>query len=465
MFQQLGNRAAKERGNDGGRCLVRTQTVGIRGGTDGGFQQPVVVVHRFQRLHDKGHEADVVQRGLARSMEQHTGVGGKRPVVVLAGAVHAFERFLMEQAPEAMLDGYALHDRHHQHVVVDGKVCLLVDWSQLKLVGGYLVVAGLAGDAKLQCLNLNVAHEILHALRNGSEIVVVHLLVLGRVMAHQCAAGHHQVWTGTEQRLVNQEIFLLPTQVASHLLHLGVEILAYGGGCLIDGVQRFLQWHLVVECLTREGDENRRNHQRVANHKHRRSRIPGRIAAGLECGADAAVRERRGVRLLLNQQLAFKFLNHAAFAVVLHKAVVLLGCAFRQWLKPVGIVGHAQLHCPFLHTLCHGIGYRQVERSTVVYHVAHLLINSTIFSYTSFGRYLYIFFLSNTYLPKYSEGRSSGTFTLTGRFLNASSTTLNLSFDAIYSCSNFFLSGFFLFLLFSFVFFCKVMQKPLKSQI
>ena len=37
-----------------------------------------------------------------------------------------------------------------------------------------------------------------------------------------------------------------------------------------------------------------------------------------------------------------------------------------------------------------------------------------------------------TNFPKYSEGRSAGVFTSTGRFLKASSTTLNLSFEAIF---------------------------------
>ena len=51
--------------------------------------------------------------------------------------------------------------------------------------------------------------------------------------------------------------------------------------------------------------------------------------------------------------------------------------------------------------------------------------------YTLLGRYLNIFSLLNTYLAKYSEGRSAGVATSTAFFLKAVSTTLNLSFDII----------------------------------
>ena len=40
-----------------------------------------------------------------------------------------------------------------------------------------------------------------------------------------------------------------------------------------------------------------------------------------------------------------------------HKGIVFLGCAFGQWLKPVGIMCCAHLHSPLFHTVGHGIGY------------------------------------------------------------------------------------------------------------
>jgi len=43
--------------------------------------------------------------------------------------------------------------------------------------------------------------------------MIVKLLVLRRSMAHQCATGERQVGTGIIERLINQEVLLLPTQV------------------------------------------------------------------------------------------------------------------------------------------------------------------------------------------------------------------------------------------------------------
>ena len=71
--------------------------------------------------------------------------------------------------------------------MVHGKISVLEDGSHLKLVGCHLVVTCLAGYAQLQRLNLEVTHEGCHALGDGTEIVVVHLLVLGTVVAHECA--------------------------------------------------------------------------------------------------------------------------------------------------------------------------------------------------------------------------------------------------------------------------------------
>ena len=68
-------------------------------------------------------------------MKQHAGVGSKTPVLVLARAVDACERLLVEQHAEAMTACHLLHERHEEHVMVDGDVGLLEDWRQLELVG------------------------------------------------------------------------------------------------------------------------------------------------------------------------------------------------------------------------------------------------------------------------------------------------------------------------------------------
>ena len=73
------------------------------------------------------------------------------------------------------------------------------------------IVTGLAGDAELESLDFQILHEGLHSLWNCSEVVVIHLLVLGRVVPHQCPASEHQVGACIVERLVDKEILLLPS--------------------------------------------------------------------------------------------------------------------------------------------------------------------------------------------------------------------------------------------------------------
>ena len=213
VLENLRELMAEERRNDGWRCLVGAKTMGVGGTHDGSLEQAVVLIYSHKSLNDEYDEAEAVLRCLAGSVEQDAGVGGKTPVVVLARTVYACERLLMKQHAEAVATCHLLHERHEQHVMVNGNVHLLEDRSQLELVGRNLVVTGLAGNAKLESLNLKILHESLHALRDGAEIMVVHLLVLCRIVSHKRTACEHEVRTSRIESLVNEEILLLPTKV------------------------------------------------------------------------------------------------------------------------------------------------------------------------------------------------------------------------------------------------------------
>ena len=98
------------------------------------------------------------RRGVARVHEVVPGVGAHRPVVVLAGAVDAGERLLVQQADEPVLAGDVLHHLHRQLLVVGADVRVLEDRRDLVLARGDLVVAGLDRDAELAQLGLGVQH-------------------------------------------------------------------------------------------------------------------------------------------------------------------------------------------------------------------------------------------------------------------------------------------------------------------
>ena len=155
---------------------------------------------------------------------------------MLARAVDAVEGFLVEQYAEAVIAGDTLHQRHQQHIVIDGEVALLEDGGELELVRGDLVVARLTGNGEFEGLDLEVFHKGLHAVGDGAEVVVVHLLVLRALVAHQRAARHQQVGTGGVEAFVDEEVFLFPAEVHLHLVYIVVEEAADVFGGLRDSV-------------------------------------------------------------------------------------------------------------------------------------------------------------------------------------------------------------------------------------
>ena len=117
------------------------------------------------------------------------------------------------------------------------QIALLEYRGELKLVGGHLIMACLTGDSELQSLNLKIFHKGLYTIGDGSEIVIVHLLILGTFVAHQRTTCHDQVRTGRVESLVYEEILLFPTQVHLDLLYIVVKELAYIGSRLAHCVE------------------------------------------------------------------------------------------------------------------------------------------------------------------------------------------------------------------------------------
>ena len=268
------------------------------------LQQTVVLIHTHQGFHDEHYKSEVILRSFACRMKQNTSISAEAPVVVLTRTVDACEWLLVKEHAETVLMGHTLHQTHQEHVMVNGKIALLEDRRQLKLVRSHLIMAGLTRNTEFESLYFQIFHECLHALRNSSEIVVVHLLVLRRVVSHQRTSGKHQVRAGRIETFIHEEIFLFPSQVGLHLLHLRIEVMTHFGSCLTQCMERAEQWSLIIEGLTCIRNKNGRDTERIIDDKDWRSWVPGRITSGLESVADSAIRERTGIRLLLNKQLA-----------------------------------------------------------------------------------------------------------------------------------------------------------------
>ena len=375
-IKKIRNLLAEEGGDDGRGSLIGTQTVSIRCAHDGGLQQTVVLINADEGLDDEREEAKVVFGRLAGSVENSAAIRRQRPVAMLAATIDSGKGLLVEEAAEAVLASHLAHQAHDEHIVVNSQIALLEDGSQLKLVGGNLIVAGLAGNAEFECLNFEVAHELCDALRDGAEIVVVHLLILRRLVAHERTPREQEVRASGIQALIYEEILLLPTQIGTDACHRGIEIMANGSGSAIDGGEGFLQRSLIVEGFARVGDEDGGNHQRVANDEDGAGRVPSGIAASLEGGTNASRWETGGIGLLLYKEFAAELLHHAALPVVFEEGIVLLGSSLRQGLEPVGHVGGPHLHGPLLHALSDFVGRLHIERHAVSQCLTVLLISA-----------------------------------------------------------------------------------------
>ena len=139
----------------------------------------------------------------------HPGVGAHRPVVVLARAVDAGERLLVQQRLQAVARGHPLQRLHDDHLVIAGDVARLEERGDLVLAGRDLVVAGLDRHAQPIELPLGLGHEGQDPRRDGAEVVVLELLALGRLGAEQGALADQQVGPREVELPVDQEVLLL----------------------------------------------------------------------------------------------------------------------------------------------------------------------------------------------------------------------------------------------------------------
>ena len=163
--------------------------------------------------HQERQELGVGVRVVAGVEQVLAVVGRHRPVVVLARAVDAGERLLVDQEHQPVLRGEPPHQAHHDHVVVGADRGGLVDRRHLELGRGDLVVARLGRDAEAPQLAVEIHHERQDPLADRAEVLVLELLALGRRGTEERPAGQQQVGPLLGQPPVDQEVLLLRPDV------------------------------------------------------------------------------------------------------------------------------------------------------------------------------------------------------------------------------------------------------------
>ena len=317
-------------------------------------------------------ELQVGVRLVLRVEEVGAGIGRHRPVDVLARAVHAGERLLVQRRLQAVARGDALERLHQHHLMIARDMARLEERRDLVLARRHFVVPRLHRHAEPVELLLRLGHERQHPRRDGAEVVVLELLALRRLGAEERPLAGEQVGTAVVEVAVDEEVLLLRPDGRVDPPHavVGAEEPEDPHRLLGERLDRAEQRDLGVERLAGPGDERGRDAERdvvVAPDEERRAGgVPGRVAARLERGAEAARGEARRVRLALDQVGAGEVEDHAARAVRRRQRVVLFGGEAGERLEPVGVVGRAVLDGPVLHRRGDDVGDLRVERLAVI---------------------------------------------------------------------------------------------------
>ena len=290
----------------------------------------------------------------------------QRPIVVLARAVDPLKGLFVQQADHAVPLRHLAHDLHRQLVVVHRDVGRREHRRQLMLSRSDLIVLGLGADPQLPQFFIQLIHECLHTGLDGAEIMIFHLLPFRRRRAKQRAPGVDQVFALLIIGLVYQEILLLAADGRAQGMHIFVAKQPQDAQALaVDGLHAAQQRRLLVQRMAGIRTECRRDAEHIVLDKRIRSRVPGRITAGLKRRAQTAIRERRRVRFTTDQFFAGKLHHDLAMTIRYDEAVVFFCRYAGQRLEPVREVGRAFLQRPLLHRVGDRVGDLGIQAAAI----------------------------------------------------------------------------------------------------
>ena len=241
---------------------------------------------------------------------------------------------------------------------------------------GYLVVLCLGQDAEFPEFVIEVLHEGSDAGLDDTEVMVIQFLTLGRLCAEQSAAGEAKVGAFVIHFAGDQEIFLLGTDGGDDALsRIIAEETKYPEGLLAENFHGAKQRSLLVKCMSAVGTERCRDAQGLSFYEGVGCRIPGCVAAGFKCRAEAARREGGSVRLTLDELFAGEFHNDAAVRGRGDKAVVLFSRDAGQRLEPVSKMCCTVVDGPVLHGLGDCICHTDIENAALIDRLSEGLID------------------------------------------------------------------------------------------
>ena len=253
---------------------------------------------------------------IPRVEEIHPGVGRDRPVVVLATAVDAGKRFFVQQASKAMLASHLAQHVHGDHLVVGGDVGAFEGRRDLELAGRNFVVSGLDRNPEFKESVLDFGHERQDSIWNGSEIVVVELVALGRRVSLEGPAADGQIQSFTSQVEVHQEVFLFASQGGDDLIAAGsvAKELDDAGRVSVDCFDRAQKGRFLVESFAgprNKGGWNAEGGYAVGSLEDEcgAGRVPCGVATGFVGVSYSTGGERAGIGFTFNEFRSRELLN------------------------------------------------------------------------------------------------------------------------------------------------------------
>mmetsp|Transcript_29911 Transcript_29911/g.85331 ORF Transcript_29911/g.85331 Transcript_29911/m.85331 type:complete len:346 (+) Transcript_29911:1322-2359(+) len=164
---------------------------------------------------------------------------------------------------------------------------------------------------KTQHRLLHPEHQVLHLLGRGREVVEIALLVAARQFADQRPAAIDQVGALLVEFGLDDEKLLLPTQVGVDGLDARrqADVLQQAETLPVHGIVRPEQRRFVINARAQMGDEGTWHPEDPVQDEDRGGTVPRGERCRCVRRAEAAVRERRAVRLALEEPLVWQRLQ------------------------------------------------------------------------------------------------------------------------------------------------------------
>ena len=230
------------------------------------------------------------------------------------------------------------------------------------LSGRNFVVLGLGENAELPQLLVQLLHKRGNAWLDRAEIVVVQLLPLRCTCAEQRSAGVNQILAAVEHILVHKEVLLLWPHRRLDARHIRIaEEMQHAERLTVDCLHRAQERGLLIKRLAAVGAEDGRNAEHAVLDERIRGCVPRGVASRLKGGTQTARRERRGIRLALDEFFAGEFHDDLAAVLRRNETVMLLCRDAGHRLKPVREMRCAAFDRPILHRIGDDSGNLDVE--------------------------------------------------------------------------------------------------------